>query len=115
MPAFTPACRPACAFFTKPVSTGKPFPHIFNKTVSSLGELSDEERAENLGVMFSTAMTSWETGPAAQSSLQCLLARGLKLSLAKLHRLTESGLEEEEWKEALESLTQHSELYSDGT
>ena len=110
-----PTCRPACAFFTKPVSTGKPFPHIFNKTVSCLGELSDQERAENLGVMFSTAMTSWETGPAAQSSLQCLLARGLKLSLAKLHRLTESGLEEEEWKEALESLTQHSELYSDGT
>ena len=33
--------------------------------------------------------------------------------LAKLHRLTESGLESEEWKEALESLTQHTELYSE--
>ena len=110
-----PACRPACAFFTQPANTGKPFPHIFNKTVSPIGELSDQGRAENLGVMFSSVLTSWETGPAAESSLQCLLQRGTKLSLAKLHRLTESGLESEEWTEALESLTQHSELYSDGS
>ena len=65
--------------------------------------------------MFSSVLTSWETGPTAESSLQCLIKRGTKLSLAKLHRLTESGLESEEWKEALESLSQHSELYSEGT
>ena len=111
----SPACRPVCSFFTKPVSTGKPFPHIFNKTVSSLGEISEEERRENVGVTFTTALTSWETGPAAQASLQCLTSRAGRVNLGKLHRLAESGVETDEWREALENLTHHSELYSDGS
>ena len=108
-------CRPVSSFFTKPVPTGKPFPHIFNKTVNSLGEISAQERGEHVGVMFSTALTSWETGPAARSSLQCLNSRAGKVRLAKLHRMTESGLETDEWTEAVENLTQHCDLYSAGS
>ena len=64
---------------------------------------------------FSTALTSWETGPAARASLMNLTSRAGRVNLAKVHRLAESGLEAEEWREAVESLSQHCELYSDGS
>ena len=99
-----PGCRPLGSFVTKPVMTGKPFPHIFDKTVNTFGEISSEARPENTGVTFTTALTSWSTGLAAQRSLQRLEERAAKLRLAKLHRLTETGLEAEEWEDSLESV-----------
>jgi len=99
-----PGCRPLGSFVTKPVMTGKPFPHIFDKTVNTFGEISSEARPDNTGVTFTTALTSWSTGLAAQRSLQRLEERAAKLRLAKLYRLTETGLEAEEWEESIESL-----------
>ena len=84
--------------------TEKPLPHIFYKTVSTFGEISSEARPENTGVTFTTALTSWSTGLAAQRSLQRLEERAAKLRLAKLHRLTETGLEAEECEDSLESV-----------
>ena len=59
----SPNCRPVCSFSTKPVITGKPFPHIFNSNVNSFGEISSSEtRANNVGVEFTTCLTSWSAG-----------------------------------------------------
>ena len=84
---------------------------LIDKTVNTFGEISSEARLENTGVTFTTALTSWSTGLAAQRSLQTLEERAAKLRLAKLHRLTETGLETEEWDESLESLRRQIDNY----
>ena len=109
----SPACRPLGSFVTKPVMTGKPFPHIFDRNVNSFGEISAEARPENVGVTFTTALTSWSTGLEAQNSLRRLEQRASKLRLAKLHRLTEAGLEAEEWEESLETLRRQIDNYQE--
>ena len=109
-----PGCRPVCSFVTKPVMTGKPFPHIFNKNVNGFGEISqDYSRPENVGVTFTTSLTNWNVGPSSESSLKRLAERSSKLNLSKLHRLTETGVDSEEWMESLETLRQQIDNYSD--
>ena len=54
-----PGCRPLGSFVTKPVMTGKPFPHRFDKTVNTFGEIPSDERPDTTGVTFTTALTSW--------------------------------------------------------
>ena len=108
-----PACRPAGSFFIKPVSTAKPFPHIFSKTVNGYGSTSEEERPANVGVSMATVLSSWEAGPTAESALRSLCSKAGRLSLAKVHRLGESGVEGEEWDEAKEKLEELAECYTE--
>ena len=56
-------------------------------------------------------ITNHDSGPAAQSSLDNLNKRASKLNIAKLHRLTESGVESEEWSESVEILRQQMDNY----
>ena len=107
------SCSPLVSVATKPVITGKPFPHIFGPAVNTFGELSTDPRPENVGVTFTPAVTSWSAGPGARASLSSLAARAARLRLAKLHRLTETGLEEEEWAECLETVRQQCDNYSE--
>ena len=87
MAATLTSCSPLVSVATKPVITGKPFPHIFGPTVNTFGELSTDPRPESVGVTFTPAVTSWSAGPGARASLASLVARAARLRLAKLHRL----------------------------
>lgn len=108
-----PGCRALCSFATKPIMTGKPFPHIFDKTVNNFGEISSEMRQDNIGVQFSTAMTSWSAGPSSSTSLKLLLERVGKLKLSKLHRLVETGVDDDEWEESIETLKHQLDNFSE--
>jgi len=109
----SPASRPAGSFFIKPVSTAKPFPHIFSKKVSGYGSVEKEDRPANVGVNMATVLTSWEAGPSAEAALRSLCSKAGRLSLAKMHRLGESGVENEEWDEAKEKLEEMAECYTE--
>jgi len=108
-----PGCRALASFATRPIMTGKPFPHIFNKYVNSFGEITSETRQDNLGVQFSTAMTSWSAGPSSSVSLKLLLERVGKIKLSKLHRLVETGVDDEEWEESIETLKHQLDNFSE--
>jgi len=108
-----PNCRPLGSFFTKPVNTCKPFPHIFSKKVNSFGTVESVDRLSNTGVSMSTILTSWEAGPISESSLRGLCSKSAKLSLGKVHRLGESGVEAEEWEDSKEKLHELLECYSE--
>merc|ERR1719341_43045 len=108
-----PSSRPAGSFFTRPVNTGKPFPHIFSKKVTGYGSVGDEDRPANTGVSMASVLTTWEAGHTAESALRSLCSKAGKLSLAKVHRLGESGVEAEEWEEANEKLAELAECYSE--
>merc|ERR1712126_181715 len=93
---------------------GKPFPHIFSKNVNNFGEISqDYTRPENVGVTFTTSLTNWNVGPSSELSLKRLAERSSKLNLSKLHRMTETGVDSEEWMESLETLRQQIDNYSE--
>ena len=66
-----------------------------------------------MGVSFTTAMTCWSAGPESHHSLASLNARAAKVNLAKLHRLTESGVDSEDWSDALETLRQQIDNFSE--
>ena len=108
-----PTSRPAGSFFTKPVNTSKPFPHIFSKKVNGYGSVEEEDRPASTGVSIATVLSSWEAGPRAESALRSLCSKAGRLSLAKIHRLGESGVEAEEWEEAKEKLAELAECYSE--
>jgi len=108
-----PQCRPVGTFFTKPASTGKPFPHIFSSKVTCYGSVGKEDRPSNTGVSIAPVLTAWETGPRAESAIRSLVSKAGKLSLAKVHRLGESGVEGEEWDEAKEKLAELAECYTE--
>jgi len=107
-------CRPVAAYlFTKPAPTGKPFPHIFSPSVEPCGTLGQEERPSSQGVSYVTQLTAWSAGPEAGAAVSGLAQKASKLQLGKVHRLTESGVEVEEWEEALESLRELADCYSE--
>ena len=85
-------CRALCSFATRLILTGKPFQHIFDKTVSNFGEISSEMKQDNIGAQFRKAMTSLSAGPSSSSSLKLLLDRVRKIKLSKLHRFVETGI-----------------------
>jgi len=58
-------------------------------------------------------LSSWEAGPRAESAIRSLISKAGKLSLAKVHRLGESGVEGEEWEEAKEKLAELAECYTE--
>jgi len=62
---------------------------------------------------MSTILTSWEAGPISESSLRGLCSKSAKLSLGKVHRLGESGVEAEEWEDSKEKLHELLECYSE--
>jgi len=108
-----PACRPAGSFFTKPVNTTKPFPHIFSKKVDACGLVCEDERLPNVGVNMTTVLTSWDNGNNAEVSLKSLLNKASKLSLNKIHKLGESGVEDDEWQEAKDKLADLLDCYTE--
>ena len=70
-------------------------------------------RQDNIGVQFSIAMTSWSAGPSSSTSLKLLLERVGKLKLSKLHRLVETGVDDDEWEESIETLKHQLDNFSE--
>ena len=82
---------------------------------------------------YVTQLTAWSAGPEAGAAVSGLAQKASKLQLGKVHRLcycenvkktssetfsrlirlTESGVEVEEWEEALESLRELADCYSE--
>ena len=83
---------------------------------------------------YVTQLTAWSAGPEAGAAVSGLAQKASKLQLGKVHRLcftvmmffktrsetvsclirlTESGVEVEEWEEALESLRELADCYTE--
>ena len=90
--------------FTKPAPTAKPFPHIFSPHVDSCGGLGEGERPGDVPVTFTTQLTAWLAGPTAGVAVASLADKSSRLQPGKVHRLQESGVEGEEWGEAVERI-----------
>lgn len=105
--------RPVGTFlFTKPVPTGRPFPHIFSPLVDPYGSVCMETRRHNQGVEFTTQVTGWEAGPTAGGAVVSLTKAATRINLHKVHRLGESGVEQEEWEEAVERIRDLADSYT---
>ena len=107
------SARPVAAYlFTRPAPTTAPFPHIFGPAVEEFGTVGGG-RPEGRGVTFTTQLTAWAAGPTAGTAVAGLAAQAGRLQLGKVHRLVESGVEGEEWEEALEGLRQLADSYTE--
>ena len=106
--------RPVATYlFNRPVPTAKPFPHIFSPLVDPCGTLTSEERPPGVGVSYTTQLTSWAAGPTAGVAAASLARQAGRLVLGKIHRLGESGVEVEEWQEAVERIRELASSYTE--
>ena len=64
-------------------------------------------------VSYATQLTAWSAGPEAGVAVAGLAQQASKLQLGKVHRLVESGVELEEWEEALENLRELADCYTE--
>jgi hypothetical protein len=97
-------CIPRICSYSKPLRTGKPFPHMFDPRVSVDGNILGKDRSKNDGVSCAPMLTSWNTGPSAGASIANLAGKCKKLNISRLPRLMECGTEEDDWREAVESI-----------
>jgi len=96
-----------------PLKTGKPFPHLFNPEVSVDGNLLGTDRSKTEGVEIAPVLTSWDTGLAAHNSIKDLGVRAGQIKLDRLPRVTDTGTELDDWREAVEKICQAAEAYVD--
>jgi len=97
----------------KPLRTLKPYPEFFNPEVSQEGQVESKPRQQGEQVQVVPLLTSWSTGSEAGASVQLLATRCKKLNFGKLPRLLDSGVEEQEWSEAVEKILATAEAYQD--
>lgn len=107
------SCIPRICAFSKPIRTCKPFPHIFDPRVSVDGNILGKQRSENDRVSCVPLLNSWNTGPSAAASLANLSSKCGKLNISRLPRILECGTEEEDWREAVETINTMAERYYD--
>ena len=77
-----------------PVTLPLSYPHLFT---GGRGEVA--------------AMTTWDTGSQVGEALDQLAAQAARVNIGKLHRFEEAGLEEDEWREAVEAIASLGEAY----
>jgi len=94
--------------------TGAPFPHVFKREVSVAGQISSsQQRKEGKGVERVAALAAWQSSKGAGEHCSSLEKRAAKVNLNKFHRFMEAGLEEDDYKECLETLAELADCYTE--
>lgn len=107
----SPACSPAVVFHTRPLPTGRPFPHLFTPDVGSTGHIAaNYKRPSNRGVEFVSQVTALDSGATVAESVKLLAGQASRLKVNKLPRVLESGTEEDDWREAVERVSSAADL-----
>lgn len=86
------------------MKTAMPYPNIFDKHVSKMGDFCQHERSDGVNVESVPVMTALQSSSGCQDMVKSLHAAAGKLNLKKHNRYIEQGLEEDEYIEVVNNL-----------
>ena len=92
---------------SSPAPTGVSASEVALPTVRPFPRILEGAEAEG----SASALTCWESSSAAGRLCRSLAQRGAKVSLGRMHRFAEAGLEEDELREVLERLEATADAY----
>ncbi|XP_078697673.1 protein misato homolog 1-like [Branchiostoma floridae x Branchiostoma belcheri] len=98
----------------EPMTVTTPFPHLFQPEIAHDGLVGFKPRSPMQGVEKVPAMTSLSSPSGLQGCLTALHGEVEKLDIRRFHRFLDAGLEEDEFKEAVESLRRLARTYQTG-
>lgn len=108
-----PKTLSAGCFLRQGLSVTAPFPHIFSPKVNAWGCVDTAERDSDIGVNTSPVMTSLQSSVSAIDHIKELLNCSSKLNVKKFNKLLQSGIEEDDYKEAFHNLESLIQVYRD--
>ncbi|XP_067665143.1 protein misato homolog 1-like [Haliotis asinina] len=92
-----------------------PYPHVFSSKVSSSGFICDKDRTSYQGVESVPAMTSLQSNSSVYDLTSSLHNEASRFNIKKHHHYLEAGLEEDEYRETLDSVTTLGQCYKTDT
>ncbi|XP_013399730.1 protein misato homolog 1-like [Lingula anatina] len=106
-----PNCISSVKVLQSPCQVTAPYPHMFSRNISSDGYVSQKNRSDSMGVNSVPVMTSLQSTPTSAKCVQALLKETKKLNISKYNKFLEAGLEQDDYKECLNSLETLQENY----
>ncbi|CAH1796416.1 unnamed protein product [Owenia fusiformis] len=102
----------SCFVVKQPCKVIAPFPNIFRDNLTPDGQLSQTPRLPTVGVETVPIWTSLQSNPTAATMLNKLIHEAKRLDINKYHKFKDSGLEQDDYNEMLNSLEDMASNYS---
>lgn len=98
---------------SSPLSVQKPFPTIFDNTVSENGDILDFPRPVHQRVKNLPVISGCHTGTQVGDMLENVHRETTRIKISRYHQFLNSGLETDEYKESMNRLLDLRECYED--